>query len=91
MPEAVRNYLKQKKPPCYTFPWGERTCIAGKPFWLALACLEDHKGGWLYDYVRNHHHYMATCICFYYSLSVLSLLMSYISYIFYSTWIYGLI
>ncbi|PWA64404.1 phospholipase-like protein [Artemisia annua] len=47
LPDSLRSYLKQRQPTDFKFPWGGGLINFGRKFWLALACLEDCKGGWL--------------------------------------------
>ena len=54
MPEPIRMFLKEFKPPKYWFPWGRCDIHVDRRFWMALSGLDTFKRGWLSDIVRKY-------------------------------------
>lgn len=53
MPEPIRMFFKEFKPPKYWFPWGRCDIHVDRRFWMALSGLNTFKKDWLSDIVRN--------------------------------------
>ncbi|GJW12530.1 hypothetical protein Tco_1578357 [Tanacetum coccineum] len=49
----IYDFIKMQDMPEYQFSWGYRDIPVDRNFWLALACLDNRKQGWLQDYVSG--------------------------------------